>query len=101
MHFFCFLCCRVANKSESELKNCVEKIHASASINKTILSDKIPVNRRKVSTYSTSSNEEYIHDPTMPDIEAFHCPKNIMKDLAEPDFDIWRLDRDSMVDHIE
>lgn len=40
-------------------------------------------------------------DFTMPGLEAVYCPKATMRDLAEPMFDVWRLDRDSMVDHIE
>ena len=37
----------------------------------------------------------------MPGIIEYNCPKKIMKNLAEPDFDVWTLDRDDMVEHIE
>jgi len=91
----------VKSYSESEEKSSIGKNSASEPVNKTILTDKISTLPQKIPTSSTSSNYDFIDDPTMPDIEAFHCPKNIMRDLAEPSFDMWRLDRDSMVDHIE
>lgn len=48
-----------------------------------------------------SPQKENLQDPTMPSIETVTCPKSVMKDLMEPHFNMWRLDRDSMVDHLE
>lgn len=37
----------------------------------------------------------------MPGIEEVNYPKRIMRNLAEPEFDVWKLDQDAMIDHIE
>nr|CAB3264743.1 high affinity cGMP-specific 3',5'-cyclic phosphodiesterase 9A [Phallusia mammillata] len=50
---------------------------------------------------TSTADQHQEEDFTMPGLEAVYCPKATMRDLAEPMFDVWRLDRDSMVDHIE
>ncbi|XP_002131457.2 high affinity cGMP-specific 3',5'-cyclic phosphodiesterase 9A isoform X1 [Ciona intestinalis] len=52
-------------------------------------------------TKTVHDNGYIEEDVTMPSVEVINCPKGIMRDLAEPYFDVWRLDRDSMIDHIE
>ena len=74
---------------------------AKPLLSKTILSDKISTTNESVLKTSEKDCSDFEEDPTMPGIEAVHCPKVIMNDLAEPKFDMWKLNRDSMVDHIE
>ncbi|CAK8673759.1 unnamed protein product [Clavelina lepadiformis] len=73
-------------------------------VHSTVLSDRIRANQATQLRHPKENVEEDqgdFEDITMPGVEAIHCPKGIMRDLSEPRFDVWRLDRDSMVDHIE
>ena len=69
-----------------------------ASINEEVLNEK---NRFGKDSKQSTTTENQVNDPTMPDIETITCPKGILRNLAESDFNIWNLDRDGMVEHIE
>lgn len=50
---------------------------------------------------ASSEAEANLDDPTMPSLQNVNCPKSTMKALAEPHFNVCRLDRDGMLDHLE
>ena len=43
----------------------------------------------------------HLDDKTMPPVEEIKSPEGMMNDLSDPRFDMWSLDRDGMIDHIE
>lgn len=71
-----------------------------SSVNQTILTKKIP-SESNLKRSTADDDSRNLEDPTMPCIEKISCPKRIMRNLAEPGFNIWNLDRDGMVEHIE
>jgi len=91
----------VSSKSNQPAVACYnnDKGHLSANAaSLPVRKGKVCDDNEKVFKEENSNCEE---DFTMPGVEVLNCPKRIMRDLAEPVFDVWTLDRDSMVDHIE
>ena len=68
---------------------------------------KLQKHKEEESVISQNEKRYFVSKPLnqkeneMPSIEEIYTPKGIMRNLAEPDFDMWRLNRDSMVDHLE
>ncbi|XP_039270104.2 high affinity cGMP-specific 3',5'-cyclic phosphodiesterase 9A-like isoform X1 [Styela clava] len=93
----------VETLSQSEEGNISDKMKININDQDPLLHDD-RIDQEEEEDYGsddTASSISSIGDDTMPGMEDVSYPDESMHRLSEPDFDVWRLGRDAMVDHLE